>query len=101
MARRTYSLLRITVVKYVLSHLQCVKMIVLRSEAQVDDFISRQHQGNEIIDSCQPSYMEYTRVVTKEIRRGVVLILEKRFEPTGLYDVPSEYRLLAVYRPKK
>jgi hypothetical protein len=45
--------------------------------------------------------MEYTRVVTKEIRRGVVLILEERFEPTGLYDVPSEYKLLAVYRPKK
>jgi len=45
--------------------------------------------------------MEYTRIVTKEIRRGVVLILEKRFEPTGLYNIPSEYTLLAVYRPKK
>jgi hypothetical protein len=76
-------------------------MIVLRSEAQLDDFISRQHEGNEVVDWWQPSYMEYTRIVTKEIRRGVVLVLEHKYEATGLYDIPSKYTLLAVYRPKK
>lgn len=76
-------------------------MIVLRSEAQLNDFISRQHEGREIVDRWQPSYMEYTEIVTKEIRRGVVLVLEHKYEATGLYDIPSEYTLLAVYRPKK
>lgn len=100
-AQRTYSTLRTTVAQNVLSHLHCVMMIVLRSEAQLDDFISRQHEDNEVVDWWQPSYMEYTRIVTKEIRRGVVLVIEYKYEPTGLYDIPDKYTILAVYRPKK
>lgn len=114
--------------KYVLSHLQCVRMIILRSKAQLDSFKSRVDQWRNVLQACydqcgecgteyHSSYhevMALQEVELKLLRRGVykvyivVSTLEEYWtEDEDGNDYPVQAtkfhskEAVAIYRPRK
>ena len=114
--------------KYVLFHLQCVKMIVLRSKAQLDSFMERHPFRVEYDDGgsswhqcscCGGDYMDYDRepreygvsTVLRPARRGVSHVVEVFEEEYYSYDINGDIldrhfrvvqtKTVAIYRPRK
>lgn len=113
--------------KYVLSHLQCVKMIVLRSKAQLDSFKERNPFRMEYTPGyswqqcpcCDGDSMDYDMksgeygvyIDIVPIRRGVFRVVEVYEEEYYSYDEYGDVqdrhfrvvqtKTVAIYRPRK